>query len=581
MIGHTHSWIARIHLRPSALSAFVIVVGLLLGAQLGLALGTDASGESIEWDSTLAASLYHAVVVVAAGALLIRAIRTPGERLGWGLIAVGLIAWTVGDVASEPGAGDPIADVSRVAFYGLTLVGLLVLARGEPIRAAAKLDGAIIMLGLLTIWTWLVLDHAILRIEAGDGALVDALAYPVFDLALGLVLVAVFLRHGWPRSGPWLLIGFAFALTVVADTIAAIDSAGELPGGADPLLDAAWASGAMLLGVAALTAPEARTAPSDRVGREFSFALAVAFIALATLVLVAGRFEPVAIPTIVLATVTLVLGLARTVSVYLKRVSTETKLTSPDLGGVQAMATAIDARDPHTYERSDRVALYSAAIAVRLGLDVDRVERVIIAAKLHDVGKANVPDEILLKHGSLTPIEMEAVRRHPIDGEKIVAAAGFPDAAEWIRHHHERWDGRGYPDGLSAGQIPLESRIVAIADALEAMTTTRPYREAMSPEAAAAELRSAAGTQFDPGVARVLVDLLQRGALRIEAGEAVPIASYAAEDASKHLGLAEFLRVEEMLGASLGSDAPPDPAATGEASGDRTPVAAAPSSPKR
>lgn len=542
----------------SSLSAFVVVAGLLLGAQIGLALGGD---NEVEWDSNLTSSLYRAVVLVAAGALLLRAVRVAENRLGWGLIAGGLVAWVVGDILVTAGIGDGWASgTCRVAFYASALSGLLVLARGEPVRPAAMLDGAIIMTGLVTVWTWLVLDHALDRRAAAGGELVGALTYPIFDLTLALVLVAVFLRHGWPRSGPWFLIGFAFALAAIADTISALESGGSLSRGTDPLLDAAWAAGAMLLGIAALTGPEPRAAPNDRVGREFSFALAVAFIALATLVLVAGRFEPIAIPTVVLAGITLLLGLARTVTVYLRRTRTESRLSSADVNEVQALARSVDARDPHTEGRSDRVALYSAAIAVRLGLDVGSVERVIIAAKLHDVGKVMVPDEILLKRGSLTPAELEAVRQHPVDGERIVAAAGFPDAARWIRHHHERWDGNGYPDGLSAGQIPLESRILAIADALEAMTTTRPYREAMSVEMASSELRSVAGSQFDPGIARVLVDLLRRRALRVDQGGRVPVASYAPDDASKHLGLSEYLRVEAMLsGAAAPADTPDRP----------------------
>lgn len=212
---------------------------------------------------------------------------------------------------------------------------------------------------------------------------------------------------------------------------------------------------------------------------------------------------------------------------------------------LQAVASALENRRADDCERSERVALFVAAIGVRLGLDNATLERLIIAAKLHDIGMAAVPEAVLSKGGPLTAEEMGEVRRHPIESERIVAAAGLADVAGWVRHHHERWDGCGYPDALSGPQIPLESRILSVADALEAMTSERPYRTAMGVEMAAREISASAGTQFDPGIARTVVDLLQKGALRVAGDEARDPAVETL--ASAHLGIAEYDRVRAAL----------------------------------
>lgn len=175
------------------------------------------------------------------------------------------------------------------------------------------------------------------------------------------------------------------------------------------------------------------------------------------------------------------------------------------LGTVRALAAAVDARHEHRRLRSTRVAALAADLATRLGLSDDSVRLVETAALIHDVGMVALPDALVGKPGPLDDEEMEQVRRHPVLSTQI-AGATMPDiAVPWIRHHHERWDGRGYPDGLRAVAIPREARMIAVCDAWAAMTSGQPYRAAMTPEEAAAELERAAGTQFDPAVVEVFL----------------------------------------------------------------------------
>ena len=163
----------------------------------------------------------------------------------------------------------------------------------------------------------------------------------------------------------------------------------------------------------------------------------------------------------------------------------------------EALARAVDAKDSYTRSHCQMVSDVAARIAVDFGFAPDRVERVRLAGLLHDVGKIGVADSILHKPGPLTEAEMEIMELHSTLGERIVQGAGLDEIGRWIRHHHERVDGSGYPDGLAGTAIPIESRIVLVADAFEAMTADRPYRAGQSVEWALGELRRNAGSQFD------------------------------------------------------------------------------------
>jgi diguanylate cyclase (GGDEF)-like protein len=163
-----------------------------------------------------------------------------------------------------------------------------------------------------------------------------------------------------------------------------------------------------------------------------------------------------------------------------------------------ALARAVDAKDSGTRNHCETVSELCVLIGQALGLDADRIERLRLAGLLHDVGKIGVSDRILGKPGRLDDDEAAEMSRHVRIGHAIVASAELEEEARWVRHHHEHFDGSGYPDGLSGEEIPPESRIILVADAFEAMTADRPYRRARPVVEALAELDRLSGTQFDP-----------------------------------------------------------------------------------
>ena len=185
-----------------------------------------------------------------------------------------------------------------------------------------------------------------------------------------------------------------------------------------------------------------------------------------------------------------------------------TVLQQGSYAAVRALAEAVDAKDEYTRGHSQRVAEYAKALALSSGYDSGFVDLVFLTGTLHDVGKIGTPDEILKKPGRLTDEEFDQIAKHPVLGEKIVGQIPqLRDALPGIRHHHERWDGRGYPDKLVAENIPLIARILAVADTFDAMTSDRPYRKGLSVEIALAEIRKGAGSQFDPELAETFVRL--------------------------------------------------------------------------
>jgi diguanylate cyclase (GGDEF)-like protein/putative nucleotidyltransferase with HDIG domain len=169
-----------------------------------------------------------------------------------------------------------------------------------------------------------------------------------------------------------------------------------------------------------------------------------------------------------------------------------------------ALARAVDAKDAGTRNHCETVAELSVAIGARVGITGARLERLRLAGLLHDVGKIGVPDAILGKRGSLAPDERSAIELHTSVGHAILTSAELHEEAVWVLHHHERYDGAGYPAGLGGEEIPKESRIIAVADAFEAMTGARPYRTALTPDEALRELLDNDGTQFDPECVRAL-----------------------------------------------------------------------------
>jgi HD-GYP domain-containing protein (c-di-GMP phosphodiesterase class II) len=223
---------------------------------------------------------------------------------------------------------------------------------------------------------------------------------------------------------------------------------------------------------------------------------------------VAGAFDDVALE--LLAAIGNQAGLA------LHRARLLTDLDRLFLDVTRAIAATIDAKDGYTHRHSERVSAYAGRLARQLGLDAHACRSVELAALLHDLGKIGVPDAILNKAGELTPEEYHAVRQHPVHGARILGhIQGAPVAGllPGIRHHHERWDGSGYPDGLSAEAIPLAGRIIAVADFLDALSSVRTYQTALPMHEVVRQAVARAGTWFDPQVVAAAATLHGRGEL--------------------------------------------------------------------
>jgi HD-GYP domain-containing protein (c-di-GMP phosphodiesterase class II) len=177
---------------------------------------------------------------------------------------------------------------------------------------------------------------------------------------------------------------------------------------------------------------------------------------------------------------------------------------------VEAMAAAVDMRDDYTGAHSDEVVRLARTVGERMGLAQDQIGELEFAARLHDVGKIGVPDAVLRKQGPLEGGEWEIMRQHPAWGADMLSRVpGLKRVSRIVRHAHERWDGDGYPDRLRRDDIPLASRIIFACDAYNAMTSDRPYRDALRPWIAVSELREGAGGQFDPDVVDALVGALR------------------------------------------------------------------------
>lgn len=176
------------------------------------------------------------------------------------------------------------------------------------------------------------------------------------------------------------------------------------------------------------------------------------------------------------------------------------------IGVMLDLAETVDRRFSGTARHSETVGRYAELMARRLGLDEERVVRVRLAGLLHDIGKVAISDAILHKTGPLTDHQYDKVKEHPALGASILEHPSLGDIRNWVAAHHERPDGRGYPRGISGDELPLEARIVAVADAYEAMTAVRSYKVSMTPTEAFAELRAEAGAQFDPRVVEALID---------------------------------------------------------------------------
>ncbi|MHB1128008.1 MAG: HD-GYP domain-containing protein [Bacillota bacterium] len=175
---------------------------------------------------------------------------------------------------------------------------------------------------------------------------------------------------------------------------------------------------------------------------------------------------------------------------------------------VLALSVAMEAKDPCTIYHSHGVAALAVAIAAQMKLSDWEIEKIRCAGLLHDIGKIGIPDSLLCKPGTLTLEEFTVIKRHPLTGYRILAAAGevFAPIEHFVKYHHERWDGQGYPQGLKGKEIPLGASILAVADAFEAMTSRRPYRDPYSEDEALIEIEANINSQFSPQVAQLFIE---------------------------------------------------------------------------
>lgn len=181
-----------------------------------------------------------------------------------------------------------------------------------------------------------------------------------------------------------------------------------------------------------------------------------------------------------------------------------------ELQTIQALAAAIAARSSYTRYHCEKVADITAGVVARMGFDLARVRLAHLCGTLHDIGKIGVSEAILEKPGPLTVEEYDVVKRHPLIGAEILShIESFQHIVLIIRHHHERWDGNGYPDGLQGEEIPLLSRVIAVADTFDAITSDRSYRPRRSVQEAVAEIERCAGTQFDPQIVNVFLAMMR------------------------------------------------------------------------
>ena len=188
-----------------------------------------------------------------------------------------------------------------------------------------------------------------------------------------------------------------------------------------------------------------------------------------------------------------------------------TKMRKVYLDTIRALAAAIDAKDPYTKGHSERVAETSVALAQELNLSDKDIENIEYTALLHDIGKIGIADNILGKNSSLTDKEFDKIKEHTIIGAKIIEPVDFlKNSYEAIYHHHERYNGAGYPDGIKEKDIPLSARIIAVADAYDAMGSDRPYRKKLNKDKILNELKDQAGKQFDPEIVKALISVLDR-----------------------------------------------------------------------
>ena len=452
--------------------------------------------------------IFLALYVPALAVCAVRAVRVRKERAAWLLISVALVGTAGGFLASGlfvRGVSSPpspsVADLSWLAYYPLAFAGLVMLVRSRlgGFDRTLLIDGVIGALAVAAIGAAVLLEPIAAQTGGSDAAVATALAYPLGDLHMASLVVAVFGLTRWRPGWSWSVLGLAFVVAAAGNTVYLFQAAsGTYETGT--ALDSVWPAEAMLLAASAwLPAPKAKPASV------LSWAALVpplAFTAVAMGLVIYATFTDLGDVATGLAIATLVASQLRTAETFLALRQLDRRATD---GPAEVLLAALAARDAYTGAHTESVVDLARAVAGRLGLsraDTLAVEQV---ALLHDIGKIGIPDTVLQKQGWLDAEEWKLMRKHPAIGGSIIAGtASLAHLAPMVRAEHERWDGGGYPDGLSGHDIPLASRIVFACDAYHAMTSDRPYRAAMPVSDALRELEEHAGAQFDPAVVGAL-----------------------------------------------------------------------------
>jgi diguanylate cyclase (GGDEF)-like protein len=477
------------------------MIGVVVAAVAAAWIGSGALGAA----GVVRPAILVAVVAAHVTLSVMAARRTAAvERKGWALIGVGGVLAFV-----------PLAGAVAALCFG---IGVILIARAWPRDRAGVLD-ALALFCLIAMCAVAFIAMPAFDVANGLGApgAIGGAAITAFMLWCS---AAVFMRSR-PAARPdaWLMAA-AFVIGAGASVPFLLSKSYDptaLPVGiwqiGSPVAFALVAAAAWLR----LRLAPAREDgdPVLRVGPNASLAGAGAFtVAIVAVVLVYGGIPLPVVPAL------LCTGIFRGLRVWVTERenarlvdvarSSRTDLAEQYRATLLALGATLEARDGYTAQHGAETTALVEGVVRRLGLSDAEIEHVTTVARLHDIGKIGVPNEILLKPNPLDDEEWRIMRRHPIIGERILKTVpGLADVARAVRHEHERWDGGGYPDGLAGAQIPIASRIAFACDAWHAMTSDRPYRAALSQEIALDELRRNGGTQFDPAVVHALLEELE------------------------------------------------------------------------
>ena len=372
-----------------------------------------------------------------------------------------------------------------------------------------------------------------------DSAVIFA-AVLLFQPGVAMLVVAsgVLLAHALRRE-PWVQASFNAAQTALQAGIGGLLLAGAGWDPSAPRFDAPGLLAVVALAAAAMYVINTLSVSvivglQSRLSPWMIWRQSVGFDAPEELAQLALGLLTAAMVDVHLWTLPLLLVLGFAVYLSLER---HIRLRRQTIDAVESLADVVDLRDPYTADHSRRVASYAREIATALRLAPDAVSAIEAAARVHDVGKVVIDRDVLAKTTSLQDADWQQLREHPLTGERIVSRfPQFSAAARYVRGHHERWDGTGYPDGLSGEQIPLGARVIAVADALDAMASARPFRSALPAVSVLREFEAQRGLQWDTRVVDALLELLAEGRITLPAD--APVVGECGHDSARRVVVA-------------------------------------------